>query len=339
MMENCFLAEANIALDPYMGLMVNIGNDSEKIIVLSEESPIAVSEIVPGEVVLCEKEPLYKNTKGEVFKVLRRFTFHELLDFLEENPSVEFKCWDYETVAPYKIARAFFPTINRMKKGKKLSLEEIGLLIQSIMKALKIPENSYIFPQDKLKIYEMVLEALTPSFKVIFLETLYREKLVLSSYEILLALFPTLWSSVPEYICSANAHKEIIDVIHNKWPTEVKIERIKEIFLKDIELWLYLSGTDEINFELLSKSEFSAFSKRILEIRKAKVKNATVYYKGKSKKSYDISSLRETTLGKKLLQSLKVSENRKWIDQHLFDLIEITFRKFKIEINLEKTKS
>ncbi len=337
------IVEVDLSIHPYQGIIGSFQTQWTSwlepgfIYYFPRDSPISYN-ILPGDIILCEKEPIYVCDSGKVIMPIKKFKPLDLIRYIKENPDVEILSWDYPGRSRHflEIARDFFRNKEKLSKTDVFEKDDLIKLITSLIQISQFNTENLLFPHLKQQIYNSIIDTLDILFSEACLEKICSLKDDLSAYEILALVLPKLFFSFPEYVTSATAYKKIKTAIGKKITIKEKLTLIENLFVKDIENWLKTNSSDLVNFDLLMESNYKDLAKKVLQIRQEEVRNAPVIFKGATKKQYDISQLRETTLGKKLINNLKIPERKKWIEQEVFALIELAFKKIGIELNVIK---
>ena len=93
-MSEFVIIETDLAIHPYQGIIGCLQKDWTTweepgfIYYFPRDSPITF-EIFPGDLILCQKKPIYQCDMGDVLMPIRKLDAKELATFLLENPDVE----------------------------------------------------------------------------------------------------------------------------------------------------------------------------------------------------------------------------------------------------------
>ncbi len=112
------------------------------------------------------------------------------------------------------------------------------------------------------------------------------------------------------------------------------MQKLQVVFMKDFEDWFARNGTHGIEVKSLS-GEYTELKRKILQAQVREVEQSPVLVKGASNKQYEISELRKTAIGGKLLVSMKISERKSWVDNATFALIEAALKHLNISVKLQ----
>ncbi len=349
-MSDYFILEVDLPIHPYQGIVGCFQTDWSSWLepqynyFFTRDSPISY-DIFPGDIVLCESSGIYRCDAGEVIMPVKRFTAEELVAYFKSNPEIEIRAWDltHKKESPLHTARDFFRTLKTLGAEQDYNTAAIKNLIRIVSQAVKMPSQQFIFPHIKIKILELILEQLNPIFIEKMIEKLGSQVRSLPVDQLFSFVFPRLQLAVPEYWTTI----DLLDKIEEdpvQAGDKAVMQMVRKVLLEDFKGWLESKlkkkkGTENIDLKWLSGGDFSDIKSKILQARVSEVERSPIQVRGEKKVEYDVSGLRSTVIGKKLFESLKISEEKTWVDQSMFNLIQAALRRFGIKLKLVESSS
>lgn len=373
MSENIII-EVDLSIHPYQGI---IGCFQDKwtgwlepgfIYYLPRDSPITY-DIHPGEYILCKKEPIYECSMGHVVIPIKKLTPDEIIDIINKEPKIKIFEWDklYEKKTVLNLAKKVFQSLNKLKLKNALTKSQVKKLAQDLEDITKITDTSFLYPEMKLRALDLITERLSQDFfeRIITQLTKYKYQIfdesqltnrnnyyairearkigVLTRNEFLALLFPEIRLACKKFIIDYEMIPVFNRIIASENSEKEKYDELKLEIMSTFEQYIVNVGTETINIEWVKSIEFEDLKKRVLDIRVKEVNNALILTKAiqedeQDRIQYNITNLRKTYMGGRLLESLKISNSVGWIDEPIFNLINAALRKFKVELKIEKQK-
>ncbi|MFX1474721.1 MAG: hypothetical protein ACFFCO_04480 [Promethearchaeota archaeon] len=345
-----FLIEVDLGIHPYQGIIGcwqeawSSWLEPKHIFYFTRDSPLAYT-IFPGDVILCDNQSIYDCDSGKVILPIKKFeNADELREFFQTHPSIKILAWDgvtqhpltrhLETRSPLHLARDFIRFYQTVVNTETLTAEELRIFLELHSRIRQLDRTAFIFPDVKFQLIEKILEDINPVLIENLLEFMEKEKLFPRySLEYLVDLVAgNLRSAAPNYEPSFNLGNRVEQELVSGG--QQRVQRLRAIFIDDFTHWLTKVGTQDVDLAQLS-GDYGPLKRTILKMQASEVEETIILVKGKSKPRYHIGALRKTTLGCKLLKSIKVSDRRTWIDQQTFTLVEAAMRRLKITLKVE----
>ncbi|MFB0562092.1 MAG: hypothetical protein ACETWM_12885 [Candidatus Lokiarchaeia archaeon] len=349
-MRNYVILEVDLPIHPYQGILGCFQThwsswlEPQYIYFFTRDSPISY-EIHPGDIILCEESGIYSCDAGKVIMPVKKFTAEELVAYLKNNPEIEIRVWDLTSnkESPLHIAKDFFKLLKTLEAQEGYSAATIRNLISMVSQAVKMPGQQFVFPQIKIKVLECILEELDPALTEKVIETLGSKVRSLPADQLFGFIFPRLQVAAPEYLTRIDLRDKIGEDLGLPEEKTV-IQKLQEVLLEDFNDWLKTKlkrkrGTENIDLKWLAGGNFSEIKNKILQDRVSEAESSPIYVRGETIMEYDVSSLKNTVIGKRLFDSLKISEEKTWVDQSMFNLIQAALRRFGIKLKLLKSSS
>lgn len=349
-MSDYVILEVDLPIHPYQGIIGCFQTDwsswlePQYIYFFTRDSPISY-DISPGDIILCEESGIYSCDAGKVIMPVKKFTAEELVAYLKNNQYVEIRVWDLtaKKESPLHIARDFFKLLKTLESQGEYSTAATRNIIKIVSQAVKMPSQQFVFPQIKIKVIECILEDLNPALIEKTIETLGSQVRSIPADQLFGFIFPRLQVAAPEYWTPIDLRDKIGENL--RLPDGKTItQKLQVILLEDFNDWLEKKlkknrGTENIDLKWLAGGDFSEIKNKILHARVSEVERSPIHIRGETKIEYDISSLKNTVIGKKLFDSLKISIGTTWVDQSMFNLIQAALRRFGIKLKLVKSSS
>ncbi len=336
------IVEVDLGIHPYQGIigcwqeMWSSWLEPKIIHYFTRDSPIAYN-IYPGDVILCEQSSIYDCDSGKVILPVKKFaTAEELGAFLRDNPKIKILAWDVgiNQTSLIVLARNFFHFQQNIETGQKLSPEEFSKLLALLNELTEIKRDGFVFPTPKIQLLDQIIVGINSAFIEKVIGLLNAQSLIeVPPVKLLSLIAPALKLAAPSYSPDSSVSGNLASTFSQK-SNETPMQKLQAVFMKDFEDWFARNGTHGIDVKSLS-GEYTELKRKILQAQVREVEQSPVLVKGASNKQYDISELRKTAIGGKLLVSMKISERKSWVDNATFALIEASLKHLNISVKLQ----
>ena len=376
-MSDNVIIEVDLSIHPYQGIIGCFQDkwtgwlEPGFIFYLPRDSPISYN-IFPGDYILCKKEPIYECAMGHVLMPIKKITFDEIIDIITKEPKIKIYEWDKlsDKKTVFNLVKQILQTLIKLEQKNTLTNNQVNKLAQNLEELFKIPEVDFLYPEAKLKALEIISERLNSDFfeRILKQLTKYNYQLydrgqtqsrynqsyyvnreekkvgILRRNELLTLLFPEIRLASRKFTLGDDIVSVFNRIIASESNEKDKYDELKLEIMTRLEQFINTDGTGSFNIEWFKSVNFDDLKKRVLDIRVKQVNDITISYtdideNGQKKTQYNISGLRATYLGKRLLASLQISDSISWIEEPMFNLIKAALSKFKVTLKTLDEKS
>lgn len=334
------LIEADLSIHPFQGNIVCWQESWSKelkplrIFSFSRESHL-LSSVLPGDLILCNFQSLYNSLGGKVVKITEKIeTLDQLTKLLEENSSLRILAWDngLEPDSPLFLARDFMNARKEIESGKALSSTFLFNFLNLFSRITQLDRSQILFHGLKIKLIDKIVSSLNSEFieKLVNLLDEYDLSTKTPLLYLLDIVAGPLRKTAPTYRPSLDIGSRLEKAFTTR-KGEKRVKRLRSIFISDFKSWLVKHSTRDLDLKHLTE-EYNALKETILEMKTGEVEQAVIFVRGKIKREYHITSLRESSLGRRLLMITKVSDRKIWVDQETFNLIKAAVKRLKMTL-------